>query len=110
MICGNDNCKVDVECGKRTLEMEMKSKECKVKDHSRYHEVKHTKHELGKFKFDYYVKSKKIFMDCNKKIIQIMDEYIKGGIVGGSTVILGYPLDTIKTIKQNKNKRKAPER
>ena len=31
-----------------------------------------------------------------------MDEYIKGGIVGGSTVILGYPLDTIKTIKQNK--------
>ena len=27
---------------------------------------------LGKFKFDYYVKSKKIFMDCKKKIIQII--------------------------------------
>jgi solute carrier family 25 (mitochondrial carnitine/acylcarnitine transporter), member 20/29 len=30
-----------------------------------------------------------------------MNEFIKGGIVGGSTMIIGYPLDTIKTNKQN---------
>lgn len=31
-----------------------------------------------------------------------MNEYIKGGIVGGSTVFIGYPLDTMKTCIQNK--------
>ena len=31
-----------------------------------------------------------------------MNEYIKGGIVGGSTVFIGYPLDTMKTCMQNK--------
>ena len=31
-----------------------------------------------------------------------MNEYLKGGIVGGSTVFIGYPLDTIKTCIQNK--------
>ena len=31
-----------------------------------------------------------------------MNETIKGGIVGSSTVLIGYPLDTIKTYKQNK--------
>ena len=27
---------------------------------------------LGKFKFDYYIESKKIFVNCNKKIIQVI--------------------------------------
>ena len=31
-----------------------------------------------------------------------MNETLKGGIVGGTTVFVGYPLDTIKTYKQNK--------
>ena len=31
-----------------------------------------------------------------------MNEYIKGGIVGGTTVFIGYPFDTIKTCLQNK--------
>jgi solute carrier family 25 carnitine/acylcarnitine transporter 20/29 len=30
-----------------------------------------------------------------------MNEYIKGGIVGGTTIFIGYPLDTIKTCIQN---------
>ena len=30
-----------------------------------------------------------------------MNETIKGGIVGSSTVLIGFPLDTIKTFKQN---------
>ena len=33
-----------------------------------------------------------------------MNEYIKGGIVGGATVFIGYPLDTMKTCIQNKQK------
>lgn len=33
-----------------------------------------------------------------------MNEYIKGGIVGGTTVFVGYPLDTMKTCIQNKQK------